>query len=527
MTGPAEAGRTTRQRVREVFSSSGFRRLLVTRVTSQIGDGLFQLAAADLLLFDDPGRNPALKLTALVAITLIPFSAVVPFVGVFIDRWDRRKILAYTPFFRAGLAALLPLTIFGSDESPVFFLITLVVLSVNRLFLATMSAVLPSLVPERDLLVANSVAATGGSLATVTGLGLGAATASAFGGTRAALVAAVAFAAAGFLARRLPIRAHQPHAHGALLQEARAILSEMVEGLRRVRGSRRVPFAFSAVGSGQLFVGATTGATTVVFLSRLGLGVESVATLLGAVGIGLGIGVVVVPLLARRLREEFIVPIAFAIGSAGVLVSATSLTRGRMIAAAAIVGLSYAFAKIPVDTIVQEEMPDEYRGRAFAAYDLLFNVARVAGTGIAAVAIEAGARLDAILVAVGIGYLFTSAGLLAWARRIVDVRRRKRSNTRADGTSGLSLLAGEMVTVRAYEGSRANEEPRAVVVGGREVPVDEVEWRAVVERGGERRRVFVVRIGGARVRLAHVEPSSLWEIERVMAETLIPDESPT
>ncbi|MGH2795648.1 MAG: MFS transporter, partial [Actinomycetota bacterium] len=163
MIGPATAGRSTRQRIREVFTSSGFRRLVVTRVTSQIGDGLFQLAAADLLLFDDPGANPALKLTALVAVTLIPFSIVVPFVGVFIDRWDRRKILTYTPLGRAGLAALLPFTIFGTSESPVFFVIALVVLSANRLFLATMSAVLPSMVPEEDLLVANSVAATGGS----------------------------------------------------------------------------------------------------------------------------------------------------------------------------------------------------------------------------------------------------------------------------------------------------------------------------------------------------------------------------
>jgi MFS family permease len=525
LTGPAEAGRTTRQRVREVFSSSGFRRLVVTRVTSQIGDGLFQLAAADILLFEDPGSNPALKLTALVAITLIPFSLVVPFVGVFIDRWDRRKILTYTPFFRAGLAALLPLTIFGSDESPVFFLVTLVVLSVNRLFLATMSAVLPGLVPERDLLVANSVAATGGSLATVTGLGLGAAISAAFGGTRAALFAAVAFAAAGLLAGGLPIRKHVARDHGALWQEVRAILTEMVEGLRRVRQSRRVSFALTAVGFGQLFVGATTGATTVVFISRLDLGVESVGTLLGAVGIGLGIGVVIVPVVARRLREELIVPISFAIGSAGVLLSATSLTRGRMTGAALIVGLSYAFAKIPVDTIVQEEMPDDYRGRAFASYDLLFNVARVAVTGAAALAVEAGARLDAILVAAGLGYLFTSAGLFAWARRIVGVRKKRRSERSA--AAGFALHPGEMVTVRAYAGSRADEEPRAVVVGGREVPVDDIEWRAVVERGGERRRVFVVRIGGTRVRLAHVEPSSLWEIERVMPEPLTRDERPT
>ena len=419
MIGPARAGRTTRQRIREVFSSAGFRRLVTTRVVSQIGDGLFQLAAADLLLFEDPGPNPALKLTALVAVTLVPFSVVVPFVGVFIDRWDRRRILTYTPFFRAALASLLPLTIIGDNESPVFFVITLIVLSANRLFLATMSAVLPSLVPDRDLLEANSVAATGGSIATVTGLGLGAAAAAAVGGTRTALFAAVAFTGAGLLARTLPIARHVAKVSGAIGAEVRAVLSDIVAGVRRALESRRVPFALSAVGYGQLLVGATTGVTAVVFITRLDLGVGSISSLLGAVGVGLGVGVVLVPIIGRRIRAEFIVAISFAIGSSGVLLSATSLTRGRMTAAAVVVGLSYAFAKIPVDTIIQEEMPDDYRGRAFAAYDLLFNVARVAGTGIAAIAVEANARLDATLVTFAAGYLLTSGGLFVWARRIV------------------------------------------------------------------------------------------------------------
>lgn len=525
MTGPAEAGPTTRQRVREVFRSGGFRRLVTTRVVSQIGDGMFQLAAADILLFDDPGANPALKLTAIVAVTLIPFSLIVPFVGVFIDRWDRAKILIYTPLFRAALAALLPLTVLGRDESALFFILTLVVLSANRLFLATMSAVLPSLVPEDDLLVANSVAATGGSIASVTGLGLGAAAAAAFGGPRVALLAAVGFGAAGVLARAIPVHGGRPHKPAPFLGEIRRILAEIADGARHVRDGVRVPLALTAVGLGQLGVGISTGVITVIFLSRLKLGVGSISSLLGAVGLGLGIGVVLVPIAARRFRPEFIVAISFSIGAAGLLISAVSPTRGPMTAAALIVGLSYAFAKIPVDTIIQEEMPDEFRGRAFAAYDLLFNVARVAGTGAAAVAVEAGVRPDVVLAAGACGYLATSWGLWVWARRIGGVRLRKRS--RAAASTGFSLPAGEMVTVRAYSGSRADEEPRAVVVAGREVPVDEIEWRAVVERGGERRRVFVVRIGGMRVRLAHVEPASLWEVERVMPEPSIPDERPS
>jgi hypothetical protein len=92
-------------------------------------------------------------------------------------------------------------------------------------------------------------------------------------------------------------------------------------------------------------------------------------------------------------------------------------------------------------------------------------------------------------------------------------------STERTETNALSLSAGEIVTVRAYAGSRADEEPRAVVIGGREVPVESIEWRAVEERRGQRRRVFVVRLGGSLVRLAHLEEASLWEIERVLSRS--------
>jgi len=521
VTGPAPAGRaTTWQRVGEVFSQGGFRRLVATRFASQLGDGIFQLSAAKLLLFDHPGANPALTLTGLVAITLIPFSVVVPFVGVFIDRWDRRKILTYTPAIRAGLAALLPLTIINGESNPLFFAIALLVLSANRLFLATTSAVLPQLVPEEDLLVANSVASTGGSIASVTGLGLGAAAAAILGGSRSAIVAAVAFGGAALLARRIPVRHHEPTERIPLAHALGAVAQELGDGLHRLAGAPRVRYALSAVAAGQVLIGVMTGASVVAFISRLHLGVGAVSSLLGAIGLGLGFGVALVPLVARRVREDFIVPIAFAIGAIGALV-AGGLSRPSMTAAGVVVGLSYAFAKIPVDTIVQEEMPDEFRGRAFAVYDMIFNLSRVGGTAVAAVAVQARVRPETIVSAGALCYVFVSATLFFWARRIVGMRlsrrgRAARASAERTPPSDLVIPAGEIVTVRAYAGSRADEEPRAVVIGGREVPVEEVEWRAVQEREGERRRVFVVRLEGTRVRLAYVESSSLWEIERIL-----------
>src|SRR5881409_1925259 len=132
MTAPT--ARTGRPRpsvaaARHLLTQDGFRKLFAARIVSQLGDGIFQLAAADLLLFKHPGPNPAWTLTKLSAVTLIPFSVIMPFVGVFIDRWDRRRILTLTPLARAGLVLLVPLAAGGNADRPAFYVIVLVVLS--------------------------------------------------------------------------------------------------------------------------------------------------------------------------------------------------------------------------------------------------------------------------------------------------------------------------------------------------------------------------------------------------------------
>lgn len=501
---------TTAARVREIFARPGFRRFFAGRAVSQLGDGIFQLAAADLLLFDDPGDNPAMKLLAISAVTLVPFSLIGPFVGVFIDRWERRKILSRTPALRALLVLAVPL----AGEGAAFYAIVLVVLSANRLFLATMSAVLPQLVPEDDLIVANSAASTGGSIANALGLATGALLSNAVGGTTATLAAAAAFAFAALAARSVPVhRGFQPPA-GRLLAELRDVLTELADGLRHLRSSARASYALSAVAGGQVLVGAMSGALVVYYLAVLGLKIGHSTFVLGAVTVGLGAGVVFVPGLARRFAHDLLIHPSFAIAGVAALASGFWLSRWSVVVGAAVVGFAYAMTKIPVETILQEELPDAFRGRGFAVQDVIFNSARVAGTAAVAFAVAGGAEPKPVIAGIGAGYLLASAAFRVVAHRLVPVRfgffRRRRASPAA------LLPVGEMVAVRAHAGHRADEEPRAVLVGGREVPIEAVEWRAVEERSGERRRIFVVRVGGLRVRLAHRESASLWEVERIL-----------
>ena len=516
---PPESGApaTTREQIRRLFSASGFRRFFVTRMISQLGDGVFQLSAGAVLLFDHPGKNPALALLGVFAVALVPYSALGPFVGVFIDRWERRTILTWVPVGRALCAATIPAAVLLGKRGWAFYLVVLIVLSSNRFFLATMSAVLPQLVPEQDLLVANTVATTGGSIANVVGEAIGAVISFVTGGTFASAVSSVAFAGSAITARTIPVHRGFTPDRAQLWREIKDVVSEMVEGARIVARNRRVVFALTAITMIQFLVGAMSGVLVFYFIHVLHLKVGSSAFVLGVLAAGIGFGVLLVPFVGRRMRHDRLIPLAFVVGGLGNLVSAPHFSRINALVGTVLVGISYALAKIPVDTIVQEEMADMVRGRAFSLYDMLFNLARVVGIGVVGIAYEMHADSGMLVWAIAAVFFVAALTFGGWERRRemgprgwLTRWRKPKPPKPAD-----MLQPGEMVTVRAYAGARADEEPRAIVVGGHEVPIDAIDWRAIVEESGRRARVFVVRAAGRRVRLSHQEDDTGWQIERV------------
>jgi predicted MFS family arabinose efflux permease len=507
---------TTLARVREVFSGTGFRKFFLARLVSQAGDGIFQLSAAAVLLFEHPGTNPTIALLGVTVVTLIPFSVVGPFAGVFIDRWDRHKIIVWVPVVRALTALTLPLAALAGKHAVAFYLVVLFVLSVNRFFLSTMSAILPGLVPDDDLIVANSAASTGGAVANVVGQGIGSALSAVLGGTTASVFGAMLFGASALATKDVPLaRAHARAARGSISAQLARVASDMREGMRAIASDRRVVYALSAVGMVQVLVGAMIAVLTYYFIHVLRLKVGSATAILAVLALGIGAGVLLVPFVSRRVkRHDALIPASFAVGALANAVAAAALGRATLLVGAMLAGVSYAFAKIPVDTIVQHEMADVVRGRAFAVYDMLFNAARVAGVAIVALAYSNGAGTRAIVAAIAAAYVACAAAFGVWERG-GPMFRRKRTTTAPE------LRPGEIVQVRAYAGGRADEEPRAIVIGGHEVPVDRVEWRAVVEEpSGRRARVFVVFAAGARVRLALYEDATGWEVERVLQSDL-------
>ena len=215
--------KSTRQRASEALRSDDFRRLFAIRLITQSGDGLFQAALVASIVFNPEEQNTILGFAIATLVVSLPFSILGPFTGVFIDRWSRRKILVVAPWLRA---AAVWLVLFDPKTAPVlFFGGALWVLSVNRFYLATAQAVVPRMVPTEDLLMANSMATVGGTVA-LTGVFVGGWIADLFGNLPVIAFAGAEWIVASVVATRIrpappPPRARGPRARRAPARGAR------------------------------------------------------------------------------------------------------------------------------------------------------------------------------------------------------------------------------------------------------------------------------------------------------------------
>ena len=413
----------TLERARGALRSIDFRRLFGVRLISQFADGLFQAALISSVVFNPGEQTTTVELFKATLVVSLPFSVLGPFVGVFIDRWSRRRILVRSPWLRTATVALV---LFDPVHQGVpFFAGALLVLSVNRFFLAAAQAVVPRLVPSEDLLIANSMATVGGTVALLSGVYVGGQVAEAFGDTGIVLVSGGLWLVASLVASRIrsELAPHAMPQDAALRHEVRRVLAELRDGLGRLVATPRAVGPIASITLDQMGQGVIFTLSLVVFRDRFQEGVGSFSNLLGAGGLGVFLGILTVGALEDRFPKERIVAGAFLAGGAVLLAVSLYVTGASVLLASFATGVTFAWKKVPVDTMVQESLPDGYRGRVFAVYDVVYNLARlVAG----AITIPLLPRLgDAGTVAtVGIVFVLWAPVLPRWIGRVpqIDLR---------------------------------------------------------------------------------------------------------
>jgi MFS family permease len=390
----------------------------------QTADGLLQVGLAGFVFFSPERAAEPARIAAGLAVLLLPYSMLGPFVGVFLDRWSRRQVLVWANTLRALGVLLLAGLVVTRSESLAFYALALAVLGLNRFVLAGLGAALPHVVPPPLLITANAVAPSAGTLVTASGAVAGVVVRAWFGGGDTGSAASTAAAAlacllAGILGLRLrrdalgpdvPVRVSAAH---ALADVSRGV----ADGLRHLGQRPAAARALLVLGGDRFCYGF--GTVWVILLFRnlffpddadralAGLGLVVVA-----VGFGVLLAAATTPRATRRLGTPTWTAMVLAAAAVTQLLAAVDPGPTRSVVAMGLLGASAQAVKIGVDTTLQSTVDDNVRGRVFTVYDLVFNVAFVAAAALAALTLPSDGDSLPVIGGLAVAYL----GLAAWYR---------------------------------------------------------------------------------------------------------------
>jgi MFS family permease len=384
-----------------VFGNGGFLRLWLSQAATQIGGNMVLFGLTIIVV---NSTNSTTYVSLLILSFLVPavlFSAVA---GVYVDRVDRRLILISTNLLRG--AAFVALFFVGTNVALILLLNVFV--STSTVFFAPAElAMIPILVPRRQLVTANGIFTLTLNAAFVLGFVLlGPLVVKVAGAETVILVVAGLYFLAAVFCVTLPSAPPPPPAvadsHSGLgVGEAeRAVettLRELREGFSFIRSNRSIAWSLVYLGITASLIGMLGVLGPKFAQQALGLKAEDFAVIVLPLGFGIVTGILLLNSYGRYFDRRRVIegglillgvllaalsmagPISHLLQRAdapgGIDLSAVTSLLAVVVVIAFFAGIAYGLVAIPSQTQLQEDVPEDVRGRVFGVLGMLVSVA--------------------------------------------------------------------------------------------------------------------------------------------------------
>lgn len=354
-----------------VLRQRNFALLWIGGLVSVTGDWVLY-SALPYFVYQETGS--VIASAAMIVAELAPEVLLGSFAGVFVDRWDRKRVLVATNILQASAVALLLLVPYDGLIWVVF------VVAVAQSVLASFSgpaesALLPMLVDDSHLVAANSLNALNNRLGRLAGLPLGIALLSTFELAGVVLVDCASFVAASMLIALVvvPARPTQPAepADESAATEAVSALTAFVHewraGMQIVRHDRTIAVIFVVFGI-MTYGGTMLDPPQAAWVRDvLGQGPGLFAWLMTVHAIGGVVGTVLIGTLGTRLTPRALIGWPSLIAGILLMVKYGIASVPLALTLAAVGGVLSVASAVGVNTVVQRGVPGEYQGRVFGA----------------------------------------------------------------------------------------------------------------------------------------------------------------
>lgn len=408
-----------------IFKRRDFGLLMGVQYLAQAGDGLVQTALAKFIVigaqegFDiEAARSPD-EILRIALYLFIPYTILSPFLGVVIDRWDRRRLLFLANGLRAAVLLILIVGFGGADDIPdlMLFLAFLLTLMSTRIVLATKAAALPATLERSSLMEGNAVSQLGGALFQLGGAGVAFMAAAVLPVGPIVIAGALVYAGGAVIALLIK-HAGEARARTTFGQELARVVRSIASGVKEVAQRPQAGAAITTYFWLRVLWSFSLAAIGFVARDLLGDKDLVIVALTGGAGaVGAVLGFILAQRLRRRVRTTAQLVLASSV-VAGTAVAALGALELQVALAALTFFLGFGFflAKISLDTMVQEALGDDFRGRAFSLYDIAYNLAWVLAA--AGLQVFYSPDVQGLLIALsGVIFLVGLAGIALWFKR--------------------------------------------------------------------------------------------------------------
>ena len=286
-------------------------RLLGGNLISYIGDQIY-LIAIPLMVLDITGS--ALSMGIISAIQRIP-NLIQPLAGAIVDRINRKIILIICDFFRALLvAALGVLFLFDMLEMWYIYIASFIIGILSVLYTTAQFTVIPSIVNNRDLHLANTLESSSFNSAVFIGPTLGGIVISLYNPGYALLINSFSFICAlvAILSIKLP-------SNDRFKKEMGGFFSELVEGFKYVMNNKIILYTNIALLISNFGTNLFLTILVIHLKGTINLDATSIGLLLSIGGLGAILGSLITNKLVKIFSYKTIFLFAFCIGGLSVI----------------------------------------------------------------------------------------------------------------------------------------------------------------------------------------------------------------
>jgi len=384
-----------------VLAHRDYARLWSGQLVSNIGTGISSLA---LMFYAFGLTGSAMAMAILAMVQTVPVVLFAGFVGVYVDQWNRKKIMVASDLIRAVSILLIPLAIYFPSFLPTIYwvyILTFIYASANAWFFPARSAAIPNLVEGDELVAANSLSQMTFQVVQLV--------VPPVGGILVALLApdyflAFAITASTFIFSAVALRGIETNLIPSRVDlDKETLRSQIIEGGRFVIGNAILSFLFVFAMMLAVSSGILNALLMPYFEGELGLGSAQIGLVLSA---GAATGAITAIYFSRKQNIDkplYVVAIAGLLAGVAVFAMVLAFDLVTVMLSWAMIGAVDVMLNIPLTVLMQELVSDELRGRVFALLNVAFTAFQVVGMGIGGFWAESVGSTAPPMIGAGIG----------------------------------------------------------------------------------------------------------------------------